>query len=112
MPDEVGGAIIVRFAPPPLAAAGAIMLIRLVAGSGMPDSFGNPGRLSRLASSSAAAAAAAASTTFRRAPPLACVSQPLTLAANLSEQRLSYADAGSGFTLTNMSVLPSPPRHG
>ena len=38
--------------------------------------------------------------TLRRAPPLAAVSQPLTLAANLSEQRLSLAEAGSGLMLT------------
>lgn len=41
-----------------------------------------------------------ATVTLRRAPPLAPVSQPLTLAANLREQRLSAAEAGSGFMLT------------
>lgn len=53
-------------------------------------------------------------TTFRRAPPRprAAVSTELTLAAKRSAQRLSYALGGSGLMLTNISVLPSPPRAG
>lgn len=50
--------------------------------------------------------------TLRRAPPRAPVSQPLTLAAKRSEHRLSPAEAGSGLMLTNISVLPLPPRQG
>lgn len=50
--------------------------------------------------------------TLRRAPPLAPVSQPDTLAAKRREHRLSPADAGSGLMLTNMRVLPLPPRQG
>ncbi len=50
--------------------------------------------------------------TLRRAPPLAPVSQPDTLAAKRREHRLSPADAGSGLMLTNISVLPLPPRQG
>eukprot|EP00983_Pelagomonas_calceolata_P113365 1159973-Pelagomonas_calceolata.AAC.19 len=49
---------------------------------------------------------------WRLAPPLAPVSQPLTLAANLREHRDSWAEAGSGLMLTNIRVLPWPPRHG
>ncbi len=49
---------------------------------------------------------------WRRAPPLAPVSTALTLAAKRSEHSDSPTDAGSGLMLTNISVLPSPPRHG
>lgn len=49
---------------------------------------------------------------LRRAPPLAPVSTALTLAAKRSEHSDSPTDAGSGLMLTNISVLPSPPRHG
>ncbi len=49
---------------------------------------------------------------LRLAPPLAAVWQLLTLAANLSEHSVSKAEAGSGLMLTNISVLPAPPRQG
>lgn len=50
--------------------------------------------------------------TWRLAPPLAAVWQAFTLVANLREQTVSCSDSASGLTLTNISVLPSPPRHG
>ena len=49
---------------------------------------------------------------LRLAPDFAAVSTVLTLAAKRKEQRLSKALSPSGFMLTNMSVLPLPPRHG
>lgn len=58
------------------------------------------------------AAGAPPCVTLRLAPPLAAVSQPLTLAANLRLHRLSCAEAGSGLMLQNISVLPWPPRQG
>ena len=68
-----------------LAPEGTIMLMRLAAPSGMPATFGNPGRLRRFTSASpddGPAAPLSPTTWFRFAPPLAAVSQPLTLAAN------------------------------
>lgn len=50
--------------------------------------------------------------TCRRAPPRAAVWHAFTFAAKRSEQSVSCSDAASGLTLTNISVLPSPPRHG
>ena len=50
--------------------------------------------------------------TARLAPPFAAVSTALTRSANRSEHSVSPADAASGATLTNISVLPVPPKHG
>ena len=50
--------------------------------------------------------------TCRFAPPLAAVWQALTFVANRSEQTVSFSDAASGLTFTNINVLPSPPKHG
>ena len=50
--------------------------------------------------------------TCRCAPPLAAVSQAFTFAAKRKEHSVSLALSGSGLMLTNISVLPEPPRQG
>jgi hypothetical protein len=85
----------------------------LLRGVPEPHRGGKPRLLAWLLSATNGAPATSPGTvTLRFAPPRAAVCTVLTLAANRREQRLSKALAGSGLMLTNMSVLPSPPRHG